>query len=188
LAAAATAGGANATFAIPFGGVNDGCCAPVPAANAVELDLLGAVPAAALAITCGDCFDAGESGYFRAEGPAPASVDSDGFFDQENIFVLGIFQPLLLLQPTLKNELATMPKAANRVHLVTSNRILDHSLDHMLSTLKDRRLHLLAFKANPFVCLAISLVGNPTYLFTRTSLLDILGPSNKAKSAKFLKS
>jgi len=138
LAAAAAAGGANATFAIPFGGVKVGCFAPVPAANAVEpveLALLGAVPAAALAITCGVCFDAGESGYFRAEGPAPASVDSEGFFDQENIFVLGIFQPLLLLQPTFKNALAIMPKAANRVHLVTSNRILDHSLDHMLSTL-----------------------------------------------------
>lgn len=31
-------------------------------------------------------------------GLLPARVDSDGFFDQENIFVEGIFQPLL--QPT----------------------------------------------------------------------------------------
>jgi hypothetical protein len=80
-------------------------------------------------MACGVCFEAGESGYLIDDGPAPASVVSDGFFDQENIFDPGIFHPLLLLQPVNKNAPETTPKTANRVHFVTSNRILDHSLD-----------------------------------------------------------
>jgi len=63
-----------------------------------------------------------------ADGPAPANVVSEGFFDQENIFGVGIFQPLLVLHPTLMNELATRLKIASRVQLVTSNFIVDHSL------------------------------------------------------------
>jgi len=89
---------------------------------------LGDVPAAALAIAWGDCFELGESGYLIADGPAPASVVSEGFFDQENIFGVGIFQPLLVLHPTLMNELTTRLKIASRVQLVTSNFIVDHSL------------------------------------------------------------
>jgi len=96
---------------------------------AARADLPEVVPAAALAIACGFCFDAGESGYLIADGPEPASVVSDGFFDQENIFDPGIFQPLLLLQPVIRKVPETIARTANRVHFVTSNRILDHSLD-----------------------------------------------------------
>jgi hypothetical protein len=109
--------------------------APLPP----RADLLEDVPAAALAIACGVCLDDGDSGNFIEDGPDPARVVSDGFFDQENIFDPGIFQPLLLLQPVNKKAPDTNPKAANRVHLVTSNRILDHSLDLKYQSFEGRR-------------------------------------------------
>lgn len=79
------------------------------------------LPAAALAIVLGFCFDAGDVGYVSAEGPEPANADSEGFFDQ-GIFMLGIFHPLL--QPVVAIAETTNPRTMNRVHREISTRIL----------------------------------------------------------------